>query len=69
MNKEIAIDMGIGFSIFSKLLSGKRPISEVYEEKFTLILINADFSQYAPLLTQFVCEASTLHLRSMLYRK
>ena len=33
MHKEIAIDMGIGFSIFSKLLSGKRPISEVYEEK------------------------------------
>ena len=28
MHKVMAIDMGIEFSVFSKLLTGKRPISE-----------------------------------------
>ncbi len=69
MHKEIAIDMGIGFSIFSKLLSGKRPISEVYEEKIYAYFNQCRFSQYAPLLTQFVCEAFHITPTSMLYRK
>ena len=33
MHKVMAIDMGIEFSVFSKLLTGKRPISEHYAAK------------------------------------
>lgn len=69
MHKEMAIDMGIGFSIFSKLLSGKRPITEIYEEKLYNYFNNPAFANYGPELTHYICESFHIPATSMLCRK
>lgn len=69
MNKAIAIDMGIGFSIFSKLLSGKRPISSVYADKIYNYLNQEKFEKYAPCLISSVCSSLDITRTNILYRR
>ena len=69
MNKAIAIDMGVSFSIFSKLLSGKRPLTEGYVTKLFTCFNREHYAVYAPKLTACICEAFQIPQTSMLYIK
>ena len=69
MNKAMAIDMGISFSLFSKLLSGKRPVTDVYAAKIYTFLNQSRYAAYGPKLTDCVCSAFHIPTTSMLYCK
>ena len=55
LNKTIAIDMGIDFSVFSKLLSGKREITDIYKNKIFNYFSQDSFSIYCDDLKQYAC--------------
>lgn len=69
MNKEIAIDMGIDFSIFSKLLSGKRVIGNKYRDKIFNYFNSEIYTRYADDLKLHICGALCLTESSMAYKK
>lgn len=69
MNKAIAIDMGIDFGIFSKLLSGKRPISDMYRDKIYAYFKDGVFSRYAKDLKLHICDVLCLPDSSIAYKK
>lgn len=69
MNKEIAIDMGIDFSIFSKLLSGKRVIGNKYRDKIFNFFNKDIYTRYAADLKLHICSALCLTESSMAYKK
>ncbi len=69
MYKEMAIDMGIEFSTFSKLLSGKRPITEKYVKKIFDYLRCSSFEVYEPMFLEHICQVFKISETSMLYRK
>ncbi len=69
MHKVMAIDMGIEFSVFSKLLTGKRPISEHYAAKIYKYFSDAKWASYGPSLVKYICDRFKIPATSLLYRK
>ncbi len=69
MYKEMAIDMDIEFSMFSKLLSGKRPITEKYGKKIFDYLSSSAFEVYEPMFLGYICQVLKISETSMLYNK
>lgn len=69
MNKSIAIDMGIDFGIFSKLLSGKRIISDKYRDKIFIYFSEDVFARYATDLKLHICDILCLPDSSIAYKK
>lgn len=69
MNKSIAIDMGMDFAIFSKLLSKKRGISDKYRDKI-FNFFNADvYERYAEDFKLHICGVLCLSDSSIAYKK
>lgn len=68
-NKAIAIDTGIDFGIFSKLLSGKKDISELYEHKIYNYFKQKSFEKYADHLKLKITKLLHLHPHNSLFHK
>ena len=68
-NKSIAIDTGIDFGIFSKLLSGKKDISELYEHKIYNYFKQKSFEKYADHLKLKITKLLHLHPHTSLFHK
>ena len=68
-NKSIAIDLNIDFSIFSKLLGGKRLINDGYKDKIYSYLIQDDFSVYSQPLKNHIYRLLKIDKKSDIYRR
>ncbi len=68
-NKAIAIDTGIDFGIFSKLLSGKKEISELYEHKIYNYFKQESFSKYEDHLKLKITKLLHLFPQSPFFQK
>lgn len=68
-NKAIAIDTGIDFGIFSKLLSGKKDISKLYEHKIYNYFKQQSFEKYADHLKLKITKLLNLHPHASLFHK
>lgn len=69
MYKEMAIDMDIEFSIFSKMLWGKRPISEKYVKKIFMYFSNTRFAPYNAAFLEYIRAVLKISESSMIYKK
>lgn len=69
MNKAVAIDMSMDFSLFSKLISGKRPITDKYRDKIFMYFNQDKYSKHMPELLTYLRETLNLSSTSMLYKR
>jgi len=68
-NKAIAIDTNIDFGIFSKLLSGKKEITELYEHKIYNYLKQDAFIKYSDDLKNTIIKTMYLRPQTSLFYK
>lgn len=67
--KEIAMDMEMDLSLFSKMVAGKRPITDHYKAKIFTYLSDAKFEIYKERLLREICSFYQISERSVWYWK